>query len=343
MSKIEWTDETWNPTTGCTKVSAGCKNCYAEVMHKRLMSLKPEKYAHPFLDGAFAHEEDLLLPLRWKKPRMVFVNSMSDLFHENIPFYFIDRVFAMMALCPQHTFQILTKRPERMLEWYNSIEGGWSSPAMGAVDERIRYQCFHSFGRSVKSENWKWPLPNVWLGVSCENQAAADERIPLLLQVPAAVRFLSCEPLLGKIDLKLFSDDVLEWKLNNLADGNGPSKGIDWVIAGGESGHHARPMHPDWARGLRDQCVAAGVPFFFKQWGEWCPSEYVAKDFKAPASHYKWACEDGSIDESLLNGGFKNETAHHDLVVKYGKQRSGRLLDGREWNEFPKTEKLVEA
>jgi protein gp37 len=211
---IEWTDATWNPVTGCTKVSPGCAHCYAEAITLRF------KRGGPFLPGKTTirpHPERLEQPGQWETPRMIFVNSMSDLFHEEVPFSFIKQVFEKMEEFSRHTYQVLTKRPERMLEYAQS-----------------------SFSRAG------WPS-HVWAGVSVENQVWADRRIPILRQVPAAVRFLSCEPLLKPLKLDL--------------------DGIHWVIVGGESGHRARPMDASWARDIRDQCLDAGVPFFFKQWG----------------------------------------------------------------------------
>lgn len=233
MSKIEWTDKTWNPVTGCTKVSQGCKNCYAERLYERFNGKGTFK-------NVTCHQNRLSYPARWKRPAMVFVNSMSDLFHEDVPFTFINAVFSVMSDCDRHTYQVLTKRPERMLEFFK-----WKSEEHGIP--------------------WE-PKPNVWIGVSVENQEAADERIPLLLQVPAAVRFLSCEPLLGPLDLKK--------EMGAYTAGNASPfariwlNKLQWVICGGESGPGARPMHPAWVRVLRDQCKEAGVPFFFKQWGE---------------------------------------------------------------------------
>lgn len=242
MTKIEWTDEVWNPVTGCSKVSEGCKNCYAERFSHRFGWTKKPWTVGNASENVKVHPGRLEQPLQWRKPRKIFVNSMSDLFHEQVPFEFIDKVFSIMALVPQHTFQILTKRPERMKEY-------------------IAHRAAKEFSHL---KHIKWPLPNVWLGVSVENQKAADERIPLLLDTPAAVRFLSCEPLLGPVDLE------------RPVPGSRPVNGVyppwmihllDWVIVGGESGPGARPMHPDWVRSLRDQCQQAGVPFFFKQWG----------------------------------------------------------------------------
>lgn len=242
-SNIEWTDETWNPIVGCSKVSAGCKHCYAERMAKRLVAMGAEKYLGTVgEDGHWTGQtnmshDDLNIPFRWRKPRRVFVNSMSDLFHESIPDEFIADVFHVMAVTPWHTYQVLTKRADRMRSWATCA----ASRCLGVIP-------------------WPhlWPLPNVWLGVSVEDQAAAYARIPDLLQTPAAVRFLSCEPLLGPVDLGHF---LCHYWRKGLTLGNY----LDWVICGGESGPGARPMHPDWARSLRDQCQEAGVPFFFKQ------------------------------------------------------------------------------
>lgn len=214
-SAIEWTDATWNPVTGCTKVSPGCKHCYAETFAERWRGTP----GHPYEQGFDVRlwPERLTTPLSWKSPRMIFVNSMSDLFQEDVPDEFIGQVFRVMAAASRHTFQVLTKRAERLAVW-----------------------------NSEHSEFWF--LPNVWLGVSVENRRFGLPRIPLLKSVRAPVRFLSIEPLLedlGSFDLQ----------------------GIDWVIVGGESGRGARPMRAGWATSIRDQCRAAGVPFFFKQWG----------------------------------------------------------------------------
>ncbi len=219
-SAIEWTEATWNPTTGCDRVSAGCDNCYAMTLAKRLKAMGQPRYqkdGDPRTSGpgfgVSCHPEALGLPYRWAKPRLVFVNSMSDLFHAQVPTGFVRQVFDVMADTPQHTYQLLTKRARRL--------------------RRL-------------APDLPWPK-NVWIGTSVEDQAAVD-RIDDLRQVPAAVRFLSCEPLIGP--------------LKNL-----DLTGIGWVIAGGESGHHARPMEAEWAESIRDQCLEAGVPFFFKQWG----------------------------------------------------------------------------
>lgn len=215
QSTIEWTDATWNPVTGCTKISPGCKHCYAETFAERFRGVP----AHPYEQGFDLRlwPSRLDVPLRWKQSRMIFVNSMSDLFHEDVSDAYIAQVFSVMAQAHQHTFQVLTKRASRLAAWHAAHPSAW------------------------------W-LPNVWLGVSVEDRKYGLPRIPHLRKVRAAVRFLSVEPLLeelGRVDLR----------------------GVDWVIVGGESGHGARPMRPEWALSVRDQCVTSGVPFFFKQWG----------------------------------------------------------------------------
>lgn len=236
MTKIEWTDVTWNPVTGCDKVSPGCDHCYAETIANRFDGTK----AFPNGFAVTLHPERLTAPLHWRKPRRVFVNSMSDLFHDNVPEWFIAAVFEVMRATPQHTYQILTKRHGRMRSLLRSWMGGtplWTE--MGAA---------HLVPPMT-------PLPNVWLGVSVEDQKRADLRIPALMQTPAAVRFLSMEPLLGPVD-------ITPW----LRQGEARTS-LDWVIVGGESGPGARPVDGDWVRSLRDQCEASGEAFFFKQWG----------------------------------------------------------------------------
>ena len=237
-SKIEWTESTWNPVTGCTKTSPGCKNCYAERMALRLKAAGSPNYANGF--KVTLHPHALEIPLRWKKHRTIFVNSMSDLFHKDVPFDFITKVFDVMRRASHHRFQVLTKRSDRLLEL---------SPRL------------------------TWPR-NVWMGVTVEN-ADCSFRIENLRQTNAATKFISFEPLLGPIpDIDL--------------------DGIDWVIVGGESGPRARPMEPQWATDIRDQCLNADVPFFFKQWGG------------------------------------------------INKKKTGRILDGRIWNQTPHTSKSQE-
>lgn len=211
QSKIEWTEASWNPLTGCTKISPGCKNCYAERMAKRLCAMGNPNYSNGF-ELTF-HEHALGLPLTWKRPQMVFVNSMSDLFHENVPVEFIQKTFAVMAIAKQHTFQVLTKRSTRLAELCQQL---------------------------------KWPK-NVWMGVSVENDDYVY-RMRNLAETPAAMKFVSMEPLIGPANSADFSL-------------------VDWVIVGGESGPGSRPMNEDWVTAIRDKCEDANVPFFFKQWG----------------------------------------------------------------------------
>ncbi len=248
-SGIEWTDASWNPITGCIEVSEGCDHCYARTFAERFRGVA----GHPYENGfdPMLRPERLQQPLRWKRPRMIFVNSMSDLFMDAVPDEFIAQVFAVMSFAAHHTFQVLTKRPGRMaslLARSDFIEIVWRQrrkldPIGGTADD-------WPSGR-------EWPYPNVWIGTSVENQRWAHIRIPKLIATPAAVRFLSCEPLLGPVDLNRWMGAV---------DGQ-PTHTLSWVIAGGESGWGARSMDPEWTRSLRDQCAAAGVPFFFKQWG----------------------------------------------------------------------------
>ena len=323
-SKIEWTQATWNPVTGCHKVSQGCKNCYAERDWKRLAAPreKPNVYTGRAFTDVQCHPERLKEPLRWTKPRMVFVNSMSDLFHEDVPDEFIDKVFAVMALCPSHTFQILTKRPERMQRYLGEL-----------VDEIRRWERFgDATGPIVGNLGYDaayagWPLRHVWLGVSVEDQAAADERISLLLKTPAAVRWISAEPLLGPLD---FSGERLEWlePFHDLDPMMYRTPRLDWVVVGGESGPNARPMHPSWARSIRDQCQAAGVPFFFKQWGEWEPRELWS-----PGPVMQIAIDKSG---SVVPIDVAPQDVGGQRFVRVGKKAAGRVLDGRTWDEYPK-------
>jgi protein gp37 len=213
------------------------------------------------------HDDELQRPLRWRKPRRIFVNSMSDTFHKNVPFEFIDKIFAVAALCPQHTFQILTKRPERAVEYFAR-----TGKSIGFLEKPAR-QMGYTLRFEFEGQNiglCPWPLRNVWIGTSCEDQKTADERIPHLLKCPAAIRFLSCEPLLSAIDLTSIADDVHN-SINALtgirlvADVVREGESVDLVIVGGESGPGARPMDPDWARSIRDQCRDFGIAFFMKQ------------------------------------------------------------------------------
>ena len=280
-TKIEWADKVWNPVTGCSKVSPGCANCYADRMAKRLAG----RFGYP-KDEPFRvtwHPDRLLEPYRWKKPRSFFVCSMGDLFHEDVHFKNIARIWDVMFDCsftefkpPHHIFIVLTKRPQRMKQFFHHL---------------------NSIGRRAD-------YPNIWLGVSVENQKTADERIPILLQIPAKVRFVSIEPMLGPVDLFKFINFN---KANPLARWHD----IDWVILGGETGPKARSMEPDWARSVRHQCQEARIPFFFKQWGEWVPKEWPRTDWGLSGLKSTW------------------------FMDKVGKKAAGRILDGRTWEEFP--------
>jgi len=330
-SGIEWTDATWNCLAGCQAVSPGCRICYAATMTRRLEAMGQKDYAglttKKHFNGVVRCLPDkLTIPLRWKKPRRVFVNSMSDLFHEDVPDEFIDRVFAVMALCPQHTFQVLTKRAERMREYATSrTEAQKLTAAFSIPNPKTGGIC--DVTEEIRLSEWYGGvLPNVWLGVSAEDQQRASERIPLLMDTPAAVRFVSAEPLLGPIDLQnlsvpgdtgFYSLDALnrQWRGRITRDipPGALIGGLDWVIVGGESGHGAKPMHPDWARSLRDQCQRSGVAYCFKQWGAWS--------------------QVGSRGQYCFNPG----ASIRDLITmdRVGKKKAGRLLDGREWNEMP--------
>ncbi|MFB7162281.1 DUF5131 family protein [Streptomyces sp. NPDC056242] len=457
-TKIEWTDTTWNVVTGCTEVSPGCDNCYAKTFAERWRGTAGHHFENGF--DITLRPERLALPLKWRKPRRVFVNSMSDLFHKDIPDEFIARVFATMSLTPQHTYQILTKRHGRMRALLGNPE----------FEKQVDYELLHFppfadpklIRRSWPLPKPGWPLPNVWLGVSVEDQKRADLRIPALVDTPAAVRFLSCEPLLGPVDLTEWMPSIspmpaeqapatwAEWTWPDwvpakvrtqveefwteywgrsprhwisdmhqqgappfgarltMGDGFGHkpdqvvgryvhcwnnigrlvldddpdrefaytsfgtrdrarARGIDWVIAGGESGHGARAMHPDWARSLRDQTTAAAVPFFLKQWGEWGPAPFIVRvcdpdvgwqgteeelatakaDSEARgATHVhtgNWLEKDGERTYWLHEIGHKPWSLERcalpegtAAIRRWGKKRAGRELDGRTWDETPK-------
>lgn len=363
-SAIEWTDTTWNPLRGCTRVSAGCQHCYAEKVAARFSGpgMPYEGLIHPSTGGWNGKvqlvPEVLGQPWHWVKPRRIFVNSMSDLFHESVPFEYIAAVFWVMSVTTRHTYQVLTKRPERMLaffRWVAEYEDG-SFP-----DDRLDTVAREH--PSIKALGWTpatsarggydncgpgWPYQNVWLGVSVENQATADERIPLLLQCPAAVRWLSCEPLLGPLDLNRIHAIPHNAPVDSLQPdgcvqhapgycfGDCPWRwpGIDWVVAGGESGPGARPMHPYWARSLRDQCAAAGVPFFFKQWGEWevasAVNSHHGSMMPATGERYTWVGRNGKTANPSGNA-----LLDAYAMARVGKKVAGRLLDGVEHNAYP--------
>ncbi|QLF84104.1 hypothetical protein KNV15_gp57 [Gordonia phage Jambalaya] len=351
---IEWTDATWNPITGCTKVSAGCDRCYAETFAERFRGTPGHYFENGF--DVQLRENKLTEPLRWRKPRKVFVNSMSDLFHDAVPDEYIAQVWAVMALAPQHTFQVLTKRHARMRSLLTS----------GAFQTAVaEHMLARTDADAVKDAGDPFPLPNVWLGVSTEDQRWADIRIPALLETPAAVRFISAEPLLGRIDLEFeqyYDPDLYCGGCSGLvapkhepACGREPGKhwGLDWVIVGGESGRGARPMHPDWARSLRDQCVDAGVPFLFKQFGEWIedvthhpadPSLGIDEPYRVlnvPPDHKnrnRCVMHGNGVTAMTRDNPFNPFRAGHPgwtAMRRIGKKAAGRELDGRTWDEYP--------
>lgn len=334
---IEWTDATWNIITGCSVLSPGCTNCYAmrlagtRLLHERSRAglTKPSK-AGPVWNGKVRFNDQWLdQPLKWKRPRKIFVCAHGDLFHESVPDEWIDKVWAVMALAPHHVFQVLTKRAERMRYYLadaaqplrvSAIVNAWPDSAIGSGNE------FAADLRLMQGES----LPNVWLGVSVEDQKRADERIPDLLAAPAAKRWLSMEPMLGPVDLGHLQENLpinawLTWL-----------DGLDWVVVGGESGAGSRPMHPDWARSVRDQCEATGVAFLFKQWGEWEVSidrERDDPDWRADYTN-DYVDRGRSAWLNLAGGtGFHGERFH--VMRRVGKKSAGRLLDGVQHDGFP--------
>jgi protein gp37 len=328
-------------------VSDGCKNCYAARMQPRFNN--PVRYAAQDLAKVelYLDQDALLQPLRWRKPRMIFPCSMTDLFGEWVPDEWIDKMFAVMARCPQHKFQLLTKRAKRMRDYLSAFQPdgeGWITP--GGED---------GYDSLCPVASKRWPLPNVWAGISAEDQARADERIPLLLETPAAVRWVSVEPMLGPVDLTTLpmeggTFDALrgEWTIMGGGVGDveyGPIvrhglPRLDWVILGGESGPGARPMHPDWARSVRDQCAAAGVPFFFKQWGAWAPHKPVpggdlGGDVRAGRATIVHPTGQSDVEVFEATGG-RNTIPGSRFMKRVGKKAAGALLDGREHREFPR-------
>lgn len=326
-TSIEWTrgddgtpGATWNPVTGCVEVSPGCDHCYAKTFAERWRGTPGHYFEHGF--DVQLRPDKLDQPLRWRRPRRIFVNSMSDLFHDSVPDDYIGSVFDVMARAEHHTFQILTKRHARM----RSLLRKWEQQAADdpGLHPNYRHAAFRRHDKMWCTPQ-RWPLPNVWLGVSTEDQRWADIRIPALLDTPAAVRFVSAEPLLGSIDLTPWigcphdslsgvdmaplDSPVKRWRCDqccaSVLDGTVTNVGLHWVIVGGESGPGARPMHPDWARSLRDQCQAAGVAFLFKQWGEYIP-EFV-EVYGSPTIGMR----------------------------RVGKKAAGRKLDGRTWDQYP--------
>lgn len=310
---IEWTDATWNPVTGCTEVSPGCDHCYAKTFAERFRGTEGHYFERGF--DVQLRPEKLEQPLKWARPRRIFVNSMSDLFHDSVPDEYIARVWAIMARSPQHTFQVLTKRHARMRS------------LLGSRSFRDEFELF-----TPSQLIGPWPLPNVWLGVSTESQQWADIRIPALLATPAVVRFISAEPLLGHIELYGSPSQpgpaiVRTGVQTRPSTPDGPAEydyddqfGLDWVIVGGESGHGARPMDPEWVRSLRDECRATGTAFLFKQWGEYAPI-------------CRLAVSDGQVTHRCRCRGAN--PSHPVDIRRVGKKIAGREFDGRTWDEYP--------
>lgn len=336
-TKIEWTDATWNPIRGCSMAKGselgGCLNCYAarEAVRYTGEGMPYEGLARMTANGprwtgrirVLDDADHLLHPLRWQRPRLVFVNSMSDLFHETLPFDVVDKIVAVMAVGKRHTFQVLTKRPERMAAYLN--DPGRRVKVLEAVRAL-------DLVNPATSSTW-WPLPNVWWGVSCEDDRTLAARMPYVIRAlpNMAVAWLSAEPLLGPLNglhtwlphERDTSQTRTEWY-----------PGLSWVVAGGESGPGARPMNPDWARGIRDSCRAAGVPFLFKQWGAWRPpvpgEAYDTLPGRAGNPPAFLVAMDGTVHCTDAAAG-----ADALAMLQVGKKAAGRLLDGETWDQYP--------
>lgn len=366
-SAIEWCHATINAISGCSLESPGCTNCYAmraggqnRPHHPSTGLTQPTKAGHVWTGAVRLNEEWLRRPLTWAKPRRIFWNAHGDPFHPSVPFEWVDRELAVAALTPQHRHILLTKRSSRMRRYFENPH----------LPERIL-----DAARYLKAlpASWQWPLPNLWLGVSVEDQPRADERIPDLLATPAAVRFLSCEPLLGPVDLLKFTDPTgaccggepenhcagcpsdAPWRYSiPSSDGQWAfDPTIDWVIVGGESGAGARPMHPAWSRALRDQCADAGIPFLMKQWGDWAPvsemDDALIEGIYEPAPERDpEASRRCKVEQCVLHddgtrfdgramyemGAFLAGTGAMTMF-KVGKKRAGRLLYGVLHDAYP--------
>lgn len=313
-TKIQWADMVWNPVTGCTKVSQGCKYCYAETFYERFHGR--DSFRHVTM-----HPDKIDEPMGWKEPQVVFVNSMSDLFHEAVTFEFIHKIFNTCAACPRHLFLVLTKRPERMLSYIFWFQ-----------------------------KNGKYNInlgPNVWLGVSTEDQATYDERFKSLAQTPNSdgFRFLSCEPLLGEITMKAYCPYCARY-LQSLS----PTCGTcftrtvrpDWVIVGGESGRNARPTNPQWVNSLLKQCEQWGIPFWFKQWGEWGPFDAAMKTLKDTETFMDkkfkdlWIWKDGHTTEEANWRDIDNGLCEE--MFRLGSKVAGNELNKKIYEQRPKYE-----
>ncbi len=326
-TKIEWAEHTANLWSGCTKVSPACQFCYAEEMSRRFPALGKWGPGAPRVRHHSAYK--MLRKINRqavgmeRRPR-VFINSLSDWLDDEVPLQWLADLAVLITECSNIDFLLLTKRPENFAARLDQVDGVMNG--VGASGEMVL----------------RWitgtPPSNVWIGTTVEDQQRADERIPALLEIPAKVRFLSCEPLLGPVDLEPETHHSdCNFRVGRCDCDRGCENGtpgaewlrnIHWVICGGESGRNARPMHPDWARSLRDQCQAAGVPFFFKQWGEWLPGGNVTTNGKIIPD-----CLGSAADDERNYHYFK--APDHGKTWRVGKKAAGRLLDGREWNEFP--------
>lgn len=348
---IAWTEATWSPVTGCTRISSGCDNCYIERTPPFRMTHR--QFDHPGTGGTTGvtlHPDRLDQPHHWRKPRRIFVCSMADLFHDNVPDEHIAAVWVTMMLTPRHTYQVLTKRHARLRTLLSSPD----FPRLVAAAARHRWDRDARL-RAALGWVWTvdgttprvWPLPNVWVGVSAEDQQWADIRITALLRTPAAVRWVSAEPLLGPLELRHHLTG--HCTLHDFAGGycvqrHHPGvQHLHWVVAGGESGPGARPMHPDWVRKLRDDCASWHVPFFFKQWGAWAPPEqcgvhngrvannrwqYESTRFRADGTRYDPTAH--ALDEVAGYGAPSMES-----LLRVGAKQAGRTLDGQIHDDYP--------
>ncbi|MEJ7804609.1 MAG: phage Gp37/Gp68 family protein [Telluria sp.] len=354
---IEWTrgddgsnGATWNPITGCSVISAGCRRCYAMTLAGTRLAHTPSRAgltqqtsAGPVWTGQVRFNAQWLgQPLQWKRPRRIFVCAHGDLFHENVPDAWIDRIFAVMALAPQHTFMVLTKRSERMRRYFAEVSfdriiaSCRGDEGISLVPRHTMQAIEHHFGMhpesSLRFRRIIWPLPNVWVGVSAEHQEAADARIPDLLQVPVAVRWVSAEPLLGPISFRWapYAHEAASETYRQYLERQGGAneyealRMLDWIVVGGESGDGARPMNPAWALSLKDQCKAANVPFFFKQWGAHCGGT-------GQASMFVHLCN----GESPAGDRHTVEWPDGYISQPMGKKRAGRLLFGQTYDQMP--------
>lgn len=358
-TSIEWCTKVWNPTTGCDRVSAGCEACWAVVMAKRLKGMGSAKYQRdgdPRTSGPGfginVHPSTLDIPMGWRQSERIFVNSMSDLFHSGVSDFFVAKVWTVMALNPHHIFLVLTKRHGRMRSLlksdrfpglvYVAINELLAQGNPWGIADSVVSAALDGFARGSFAV-----LPNVHLIVSAEDQENALLRIPALLDTPAAIRGVSLEPLLSSIDLT--DMDVMGrvsgmYRINALT-GRNTDRGrlcpdvpsLDWVIVGGESGHRARPMHPGWARSLRDQCQNAGVPLMFKQWGSW-RSYLDGADHREPQAYVSLMTGEVGDEQRALDAG-----GDWSGVWRFGKHAAGRELDGEIWDQYPPARPVVPA